>query len=80
MEPAFLLERLKAAERAIRCRLQDLQYDSDQHEERQLIADAQRTYRFASLPVAGSQGEHSKFQNTRSRMPDTSTDVDNQNS
>jgi hypothetical protein len=36
-----VIERVEATEAAIQCRLRDLQYDSDHHEERQLIADAQ---------------------------------------
>jgi hypothetical protein len=36
-----IIERLDATEAAIYGRLQDLQYDSDHQEERQLIADAQ---------------------------------------
>ena len=35
--------RVEATEAAIHGRLRDLQYDSDHHEERQLIADAQHT-------------------------------------
>jgi chemotaxis regulatin CheY-phosphate phosphatase CheZ len=38
-----LIERVEATEAAIHGRLRDLQYDSDHHEERQLIADAQDT-------------------------------------
>jgi hypothetical protein len=38
-----LIERVEATEAAIHGRLRDLQYDSDHHEERQLIADAQHT-------------------------------------
>ena len=34
---------MEATEAAIHGRLRDLQYDSDHHEERQLIADAQDT-------------------------------------
>jgi hypothetical protein len=36
----------RAAEAAIHGRLRDLQYDSDHHEERQLMEDAQRTLSF----------------------------------
>jgi hypothetical protein len=45
LDPEQLLERMDAAEAAIRGRLQDLQYDSDHHEERQLMTDAQSTLR-----------------------------------
>jgi len=38
-----LIERVEATEAAIHGRLRDLQYDSDHHKERQLIADAQDT-------------------------------------
>jgi hypothetical protein len=38
-----LIKRVEATEAAIHGRLRDLQYDSDHHEERQLIADAQHT-------------------------------------
>jgi hypothetical protein len=41
-----LIQRVDAAEAAIHGRLRDLQYDSDHHEERQLIEDAQRTLVF----------------------------------
>ena len=37
------IERVDASEAAIHGRLRDLQYDSDHHEERQLMADAQHT-------------------------------------
>jgi hypothetical protein len=46
VEPKRLIERVDAAEAAIHGRLRDLQYDSDHHEERQLIEDAQRTLLF----------------------------------
>ena len=46
LEPDRLIERVDAAESAIHGRLRDLQYDSDHHEERQLIEDAQRTLGF----------------------------------
>ena len=42
-----LIQRVDAA--AIHGRLRDLQYDSDHHEERQLIEDAQRTLGFLRL-------------------------------
>jgi hypothetical protein len=45
-QPERLLERVKAAEAAIHGRLRDLQYDSDHHEERQMIEDAQCTLSF----------------------------------
>lgn len=38
-----LIERLNATEAAIDVRLHDLRFDSDHHEERQLMSDAQRT-------------------------------------
>ena len=43
LEPEQIIERVDAAEAAIHGRLRDLQYDSDHHEERQLMADAQHT-------------------------------------
>ena len=43
LDPKRLIERVDATETAIHGRLRDLQYDSDHHEERQLIEDAQRT-------------------------------------
>ena len=46
VEPERLVERVDAAEAAIHGRLRDLQYDSDHHEERQLMEDAQRTLAF----------------------------------
>jgi len=36
-----LIERVDATEAAIQGRLRDLQYDSDHHEERQMMGDAQ---------------------------------------
>ena len=41
-----LIERVDATEAAIHGRLRDLQYDSDHHEERRRIADAQRVLAF----------------------------------
>ena len=41
LDPKQFIERVDASEAAIPGRLQDLQYDSDHHEERQLMADAQ---------------------------------------
>ena len=46
LDPKQLTERVDATEAAIHGRLRDLQYDSDHHEERQLIEDAQRTLGF----------------------------------
>jgi hypothetical protein len=46
LEPKQVIERVDAAEAGIHGRLRDLQYDSDHHEERQLIEDAQRTLSF----------------------------------
>ena len=46
LDPKQLTERADATEAAIHGRLRDLQYDSDHHEERQLIEDAQRTLAF----------------------------------
>ena len=46
LEPERLIERVDAAEAAIHGRLRDLQYDSDHHEERQLMEDARRTLGF----------------------------------
>ena len=41
LDPKQFIERVDASEAAIHGRLRDLQYDSDHHEERQLMADAQ---------------------------------------
>ena len=46
LDPKQLIERVDATEAAIHGRLRDLQYDSDHHEERQLMEDAQRTLAF----------------------------------
>jgi hypothetical protein len=46
LEPKHVNERVDAAEAAIQGRLRDLQNDSDHHEERQLMEDAQRTLAF----------------------------------
>ncbi|MGA8312389.1 MAG: hypothetical protein WB755_20330 [Terriglobales bacterium] len=46
LEPEQIIERVDAAEAAIHGRLRDLQYDSDHHEERQLMEDARRTLSF----------------------------------
>jgi hypothetical protein len=46
LDPKRLIERADATEAAIHDRLRDLQYDSDHHEERQLMEDAQRTLAF----------------------------------
>jgi hypothetical protein len=46
LDPKQLIERVDATEAAIHGRLLDLQYDSDHHEERQLMEDAQRTLAF----------------------------------
>ena len=46
LDPKKLIERVDAAEAAIHGRLRDLEYDSDHHEERQLMEDAQRTLAF----------------------------------
>jgi len=43
LDPKLLIERVDVAEAAIHGRLRDLQYDSDHHEERQRMEDAQRT-------------------------------------
>jgi hypothetical protein len=43
LDPKQFIERVDASEAAIHGRLRDLQYDSDHHEERQLMADAQHT-------------------------------------
>src|ERR1700686_3329493 len=43
LDPKQFIERVDASEAAIHGRLQDLQHDSDHHEERQLMADAQHT-------------------------------------
>ena len=41
-----LIKRVNETEAAIHGRLRDLRYDSDHHEERQLMEDAQRTLAF----------------------------------
>jgi hypothetical protein len=46
LESERSIELVDAAEAAIQARLRELQYDSDHHEERQLIKDAQRTLTF----------------------------------
>jgi hypothetical protein len=46
LDPKQLIERVDATEAAIHGRLRDLQYDSDHHEERRLMEDAQRTLAF----------------------------------
>jgi hypothetical protein len=46
LDPERLIERVNATEAAIHSRLRDLQYDSDHHEERQLMEDAHRTLDF----------------------------------
>ncbi|GAC1516524.1 MAG: hypothetical protein NVS1B11_37460 [Terriglobales bacterium] len=45
-ESKKLIERISMAESAIDDRLNDLRFDSDHHEERQLIQDAQGALRF----------------------------------
>lgn len=46
LDPKRLTERIGVAEAAIDARLFYLRNDSDHHEERQMISDAQRTLRF----------------------------------
>ena len=46
LERKQVTERVDAAEAAIHGRLRDLRYDSDHHEERELMADAQHTLAF----------------------------------
>ena len=46
LDPQQLIERVAVAEAAIQARLRDLQHDSDHHEERQRMKDAQRTLAF----------------------------------
>ena len=46
LEPKRVIECVDEAEAAIHGRLQDLQHDSDHHDERQLIESAQRTLSF----------------------------------
>ena len=46
LDPKQLIERVDATEAAIHGRLRDLQSDSDHHEERQRMEDAQRTLAF----------------------------------
>jgi hypothetical protein len=55
LEPKQVIERVDAAEAAIHGRLQDLQHDSDHHEERQLIESAQRTLSFLRRSPSVSQ-------------------------
>ena len=43
LDPKQLIERVDASEAAIHGRLWDLRCDSDHHEERQLMAEAQQT-------------------------------------
>jgi hypothetical protein len=45
LDPNRLIEHIERAEAAIDARLWDLQKDSNHHEERGLITDAQRTLR-----------------------------------
>ena len=45
LDPKRLMERIGMAEAGIEARLFDLRNDSDHHEERELITDAQRTLR-----------------------------------
>ena len=45
-EPERTIERVDTADAAIQARLRCLQYDSDHHEEWQLMKDAQRTLSF----------------------------------
>jgi hypothetical protein len=53
-----LIERVDAAQAAIHGRLRDLQHDSDHHEERQLMGDAQRALEFLRRQAA--LGRHSE--------------------
>jgi hypothetical protein len=46
LEPERAIERVDTADAAIQARLRYLQYDSDHHEERQLMKDAERTLSF----------------------------------
>jgi hypothetical protein len=46
LDPKQLIGRVNATEAAIHGRLRELQYDSDHHEERQFMEDAQRTLAF----------------------------------
>ncbi len=52
-----LVERMDATEAAIHGRLRDLQYDSDHHEERQMMVDAQRTLQFLRRQAAQQRPE-----------------------
>jgi hypothetical protein len=47
-----LIKRADATETAIHGRLRDLQYDSDHHEERQMMGDAQRALEFLRRQAA----------------------------
>ena len=51
LEPERTMERVDADDAAIQARLRYLQYDSDHHEERQLMKDAQRNVSFVSLSL-----------------------------
>jgi hypothetical protein len=53
-----LIERVAATEAAINGRLRDLQYDSDHHEERQMMGDAQRTLEFLRRQAALPRSEN----------------------
>jgi hypothetical protein len=46
LDPKQLIERIESTQAAIRGRLLDLQYDSDHHEERKMMCDAERTLKF----------------------------------
>lgn len=46
LDPQQLMARVDVAEAAIQGRLRDLRHDSDHHEERQRMEDAQRTLAF----------------------------------
>jgi hypothetical protein len=52
LDRELLIERVDATEAAIYRRLQDLQYDSDHQEERQLVADAQHFLAFLRCRAA----------------------------
>jgi hypothetical protein len=52
LDRKHLIERVDATEAAIHGRLRDLQYDTDHHEERQMMGDAQRALEFLRRQAA----------------------------
>jgi len=56
LNPKKLVKLADATDKAIQSRLRDLQYDSDHHEERRIMGNAQRTLAF----LRDNAGEHEK--------------------